>query len=88
MKWYWAILVTIGLLALMVAMESAGTHSEGSYFIHLMLAVTGVWAAGKSSSVGWGLFVLFLWPIGFPCFLMSQYKAQSRREADAATLRP
>jgi hypothetical protein len=73
MKWYWAILLTL----LIFAADAAALHADpsgGKEFIHLICAISGIWAAGKSSSFGWGLFVFFLWPIGFPCFLISRYK--------------
>lgn len=77
MKWYWAILITIGLLVGMAALLQAGGTLADNY-IQMFLAIFGVWAAAKSGSVGWGLFVLFLWPIGFPCFLVSQYRRSPR----------
>jgi|GraSoiStandDraft_14_1057315.scaffolds.fasta_scaffold2143970_1 hypothetical protein len=72
MKWYWAILLTIVILSGLVALLQIG-HSEAEWFVHFVVAIFAVWAAGKSASVGWGIFVLLLWPIGFPCFLISQY---------------
>jgi hypothetical protein len=78
MKWYWAILVTIVVFAGMGAVLQVG-GAPAEKLVHLALAVFGVWAAGTSGSVGWGLFVLFLWPIGFPCFLISQYRQPSAK---------
>jgi len=79
MKWYWAILLTIVILGLMVAvLQVHGT--EGQFFVHLVTAISGIWAAGRSCSFGWGLFVFFLWPIGFQCFLIAKYQ----RPADVA----
>jgi hypothetical protein len=73
MKWYWAILLTILILGGLTALlEIGGPKAEWS--LHFVVALCAVWAAGKSSSVGWGLFVLLLWPIGFPCFLISRYR--------------
>lgn len=76
MKWYWAILLTMAILGGMAAVLQIG-GAKAEWFIHFVVAIFGVWAAGKSSSVGWGLFVLLLWPIGFPCFLISQYRPPS-----------
>ena len=73
MKWYWAILLTIALLACLALVLNVG-GSAAEWFVHFVIALTAVWAADKSSSVGWGVLVLLLWPIGFPCFLISQYK--------------
>jgi hypothetical protein len=76
MKWYWAIPVTIALLGcLALVLDVGGRAAEWSG--HFVVARTAVWAAGKSSSVGWGVFVLLLWPVGFPCFLMSRYNRSS-----------
>jgi hypothetical protein len=73
MKWYWAILLTLLILAVMVlVIQVNGT--KGTFFINLVCAVLGIWVAGKSSSFGWGLFVFLFWPIGFPGFLIVKYK--------------
>ena len=79
MKWYWAILVTIALLGCLAVVLTVGGNA-GDWFVRFVVALTAVWAAGKSSSVGWGVFVLLLWPIGFPCFLISQYRRVSNVE--------
>src|SRR2546426_47240 len=50
MKWYWAILLTIALFAGMTVVLQIG-GAEAASFIHLVLAIFGVWAAGKSGSV-------------------------------------
>ncbi len=73
MKWYWAILLTVIILGLMVVLLQAGGTAVERY-VTLIVAISGIWAAGTSASVGWGLFVLFLWPVGFPCFLIVRYK--------------
>jgi hypothetical protein len=73
MKWYWAIFLTLLILAAMIlVIQVNGTN--GTFFINLVCSVLGIWAAAKSSSFGWGLFVFLLWPIGFPCFLIAKYK--------------
>jgi hypothetical protein len=76
MKWYWAILLTIVFIGFFTALLKMG-GADAQWFVNGVIAIFGVWAAGKSSSVGWGLFVLLLWPIGFPCFLISQYRRPS-----------
>ena len=73
MKWYWAILLTVSIFVLMVVLLQVGDTAVEP-FVTLIVAISGIWAAGTSSSVGWGLFVFFLWPIGFPCFLIARYK--------------
>ena len=73
MKWYWAILLTVIIFGLMVVLLQAGGSAVQS-FVTLIAAISGIWAAGTSSSVGWGLFVFFLWPVGFPCFLIVRYR--------------
>ena len=81
MKWYWAILITVVILAGMIEMLNiGGTHAKE--FIDIALAVFAIWAAGTSGSVGWGLFVFFLWPIGFPCFLIKQYQQPKQPPAE------
>jgi hypothetical protein len=73
MEWYWAILLTLLILTPMVmVIQVHGTH--GTFFIHLVCSVLGIWVAGKSSSFGWGIFVFLLVPLGFPCFLIAKYK--------------
>ncbi len=81
MKWYWAILLTLLILAPEVAAVQANP-SRGKEFVQLICALSTIWAAGKSSSFGWGLFVFFLWPIGFPCFLITHYKPASEVRAE------
>ncbi len=72
MKWYLAILLTMAIFGCMVvATTIAG--SQADHLIYTLLAISAVWAAAKSSSVGWGLFVFFLWPVGFPYFLIARY---------------
>ena len=73
MKWYWAILLTVIISGVMVALLQVG-GTAGQPYVTLLVTISGIWAAGTSSSVGWGLFVFFLWPIGFPSFLIAQYK--------------
>jgi hypothetical protein len=73
MKWYWAILLTLVIfLPMLVAVQidERGGHS----LILLVSGVSAVWVAANSSSSGWGLFVLFLWPIAFPWFFIAKYQ--------------
>jgi hypothetical protein len=78
MKWYWAILLTVAIFGCMVAAVMVGElkHdlSGGEPVVQGILAISGIWAAARSSSVGWGLFVFLLWPIGFPYFLIVRYR--------------
>jgi len=63
----------VSIFGLMVVLLLVGDTAVEP-FVTLIVAISGIWAAGRSSSVGWGLFVFFLWPIGFPCFLIARYK--------------
>jgi uncharacterized membrane protein YccC len=72
MKWYWAIFLTLLILAVMVlVIQLHGT--AGTFFVNLVCSVLGIWVAAKSSSFEWGLLVFLLWPIGFPWFLIAKY---------------
>ncbi len=73
MKWYWAILITVVILAVMIVLVNKGGDAVGA-FVRIMVALCAIWAAGTSASVGWGLFVYVLWPIGFPWFLIAKYQ--------------
>lgn len=73
MKWYWAILLTVASLGGILLMYRIG-GDPAKIFIDMFMAIIGIWAGSTSGSVGWGLFVFFLFPIGFPCFLITQYR--------------
>ncbi len=75
MKWYWAILLTAVMLVLTLALAELH-RSQRQTIIHALTAISAVWVAAKSSSFGWGFFVLCLWPIGFPWFLIAKYRPQ------------
>jgi len=81
MKWYWAILLTLLILVACIAAVQVD-RTSGGFFVHLVSAISGIWVAGKSSSFGWGLFVFFLWPIAFPCFLITRYRPISEPRAE------
>ena len=68
MKWYWAILLTVAILALFVLIDLPAD----SYI--LISAVFAIWVAADSSSFGWGIFVLLLWPIAYPWYLIVRPK--------------
>jgi hypothetical protein len=74
MKWYWAIPLTLALFGLTVFVAYFRGVASAKNAVRVIITLSAVWAAAKSSSVGWGLFVLFLWPIGFPYFLIARYK--------------
>ena len=81
MKWHWAIgafLVTGAVLGCFTAvLEVGGAGQQARWFVQFAVTLTAIWAAADSSSLGWGLFVLLLWPIGFPCFLISYFAQRS-----------
>jgi hypothetical protein len=78
MKWYWAILVTIAVLGCFTAvLEIGGGGQKARWYVQFAATLTAIWAAAESSSLGWGLFVLLLWPIGFPCFLIRYFAQRS-----------
>jgi hypothetical protein len=73
MKWYKAILLTLVIFVLMlvaVQIDERGGHSLAL----LVSGVSAVWVAARSSSFGWGLFVMFLWPVAFPLFFIAKYQ--------------
>jgi hypothetical protein len=79
MKWYWAlwaILITVAILGCFTALLKIGGQ-QAMWFVHFGVALTAVWAAAESSSRQWGFFVLLLWPIAFPCFLIRHYARRS-----------
>ena len=77
MKWYLAIPLTLLILAAMVAAIQVNAD-RGKVFVSFVTAITAIWVAAKSSSFGWGLFVFLFWPVGFPFFLIVQYKRLPR----------
>ena len=73
MKWYLAIPLTLLIgAAMVVAVQVYDT--SGKLLGCFVASILAIWVAAKSSSFGWGLFVFLIWPIGFPFFLIAQYK--------------
>ncbi len=81
MKWYWAILLTLLILTALVGAGSVN-ESGGKALAGLISGISAVWVAADSSSFGWGLFVMFLWPIGLPSCLIGTYEPRGTRIAD------
>ena len=67
MKWYWAMLVTLAIM-IVVGMLPGNAAANAAM---LVSAISAIAIAAHSRSWGWGIFVLFLWPIGFPCYLIA-----------------
>lgn len=87
MKWYWAILLTILIfIGQVVLFLNAGP--KGELCVQFVVAIFGIWAAAKSGSLGWGLFVFFVWPLGFPCFLINRYKMPSTAASQVTGANP
>ena len=70
MKWYWAILLTIGLLALPYGMVLNGANIGVDKIFTAIVIISAIWAGVNSGSYNWGLFVFFVWPIAFPAYLI------------------
>jgi hypothetical protein len=73
MKWYRAILLTLVIFVPMLVAVQIDERG-GQSLVLLVSGVSAVWVAAQSSSFGWGLFVMFLWPIAFPWFLIAKYQ--------------
>jgi hypothetical protein len=73
MKWYLAIPLTLLILAAILAAVQVNADGEKA-LASVVAAILAIWVVSKSSSFGWGLFVLLFWPVGFPFFLIAQYK--------------
>ena len=60
--------------------------TKASVFYSFVFALFAIWVAADSSSFGWGLFVFFLWPIGYPSYLIERRfwcdTSQLRQTAD------
>lgn len=73
MRLYSAILLTIALMfwpvPIAFADETLFDRFTDGYF-KILVPVTALWAGVTTGSFGWGLFVLLLWPLGFPSFLL------------------
>ena len=74
MRRYLVILVTIGLLAIPFVMAINGADDSGvdTIMTAIVVGISAIWAGVNSSSIGWGLFVVFFWPIAFPAYLLKQ----------------
>ena len=68
MKWYWAITLTIAILAIFAFVQVP------TRLAIVIIAVFAIWVAADSSSFGWGIFVLLLWPIAYPWYLIVRPK--------------
>ena len=74
MKWYWAILQTLGIITLLCLIELIAPIPPR--LATGIIAFFGIWAAADSSSFGWGLFVFLLWPIAYPWYLIVRYNVR------------
>jgi len=63
MKWYWAILQTLGIFILLCLIE--WLKPMPPRLIVGIIALVGIWVAADSLSFGWGVFVFLLWPIAY-----------------------
>ena len=67
MKWYWAIVMTLTILMFGVVVDPGTGFVFGG-----LVVLSAIWVAADSSSFGWGMFVLLLWIVGFPLYLMQR----------------
>jgi hypothetical protein len=67
MKWYWAILVTVAIMIAVGMLPEQAAEGAAA----LVAAISAIAIAAHSRSWGWGIFVLFLWPIAFPCYMIA-----------------
>ncbi len=82
-----AVLTTIGLLAAAIAIDGLIMTWRGSEQIlatPALVALSAIWVASDSGSFRWGLFVLLLWVLGFPMYLVQRESDQRRLERQAA----
>ena len=77
MKWYWAVLLTLVILAATAGLGLLLGDKAGQALGQLLAGVFAVWVAAESGSFGWGLVVLCFWPIAFPWFLIKKYQPQA-----------
>jgi hypothetical protein len=77
MKWYWAILQTIIIFAVLLLVgPTEPTKAAG--FGSFVFALFAIWVAADSSSFGWGIFVFLLWPIAYPWYLIVRPKVRPK----------
>jgi hypothetical protein len=75
MKWYWAIALTISILAIFAFVDDIPER-----LVITIIAVFAIWVAADSSSFGWGIFVFLLWPIACPWYLIVRPKVLPSEE--------
>ena len=82
MKWYWAVFLTIGILAAYVVCEATYPGTVGPLATVVVL-VSALWVAADSRSLVWGIGVLLLWPIFFPAYLTTRLTVQADSDLQA-----
>lgn len=70
MKWYWAVLLTLGIFVLLGALGVISPRPIPQSFYTMALATCAIWVAADSASFGWGMGVLLCWCIAFPIYLI------------------
>lgn len=65
--WFWAILITV-VLAIVCGYFDMLAGGDGKV-VGFLVAVSAIWVGVDSGSFGWGIFVLLLWPLGFPWYM-------------------
>ena len=74
-KWYWAIALTISILAIFAFVDDIPES-----LVIAIITFFAIWVAADSSSFGWGIFVFLLWPIAYPLYLIVRPKVLPSEE--------
>lgn len=83
MKWYWAILLTLALIAVMPL-----GPTENRAIIVAIVAISALWVAADSAPFCWGLAALILWLPCFPWYLIVSGIKKREAERRAKFLEP
>ena len=76
MKWYWAITLTVAIVAIFALLEIPTS------IVTIVVGVFAIWVAADSSSFGWGIFVFLFWPIAYPWYLIVRPEVLSGEEKE------
>lgn len=88
MKWYWAILLTIAIMALGYPTAVVGNDEQLTTVVLFLTATSAIWVAANSGSFRWGLLVFALFPLFFPWYLIRSGIKKRETERRAQFLEP
>ena len=88
MRWYWAILLTIAILALAYPTAVVGNDEQLTGVVFVLTGTSAIWVAANSGSFRWGFLVFVLFPLFFPWYWIRSGIKKRESERRAQFLEP